>query len=263
MFIAPTFADLTSFAEHGIIAQGRRTSTRIGTEIMWISEEEASIRLGSHSNILNRIDRDSVPTGDPGPPPLEPFAPAPPSMLDPEVVKHVERALRASLPKPKLTPKEAADAVIVGQLTSRSNAAGLFNVNDDHIRLMTDHGKQGHVNLDQPNNNLISIIEGQRTKIRDLAFKRLNTVLECLDDQKIKKIEKARELAQVGSQLAIISEKMLPKEMSAEQTVHFHMYRPEVKKESDYEAVSVGEERVPQKYLEGAILETGTESKDA
>jgi len=184
-------------------------------------------------------------------------------MLDPEVVKHVQNALRKAVSKPKLTPKEAADAVIVGQLTGRANSARLFDVNEDHIRLMSDHGKQGHNDLDNPNTNLISIIEGQRTKIRDLAFKRLNTVLECLDDQKIKKIEKARELAQVGSQLAIISEKMLPKEMSAEQTVHFHMYRPEVKKESDYEAVSVGEERVPQKYLEGAITSNETESKDA
>jgi hypothetical protein len=230
---------------------------------MWISEEEASIRIGSHSNILNRIDRDSRPSGDDAPSPIEPQTPEPPSMLDPEVVKHVQNALRKAVSKPKLTPKEAADAVIVGQLTGRANSARLFDVNEDHIRLMSDHGKQGHNDLDNPNTNLISIIEGQRTKIRDLAFKRLNTVLECLDDQKIKKIEKARELAQVGSQLAIISEKMLPKEMSAEQTVHFHMYRPEVKKESDYEAVSVGEERVPQKYLEGAITSNETESKDA
>jgi len=226
------------------------------TKLMWISEEEASIRLGSHHNILNRIDRDSSPHGDDKPSPIEPLTPDAPSMLDPEVVRHVERALRKAAYKPKLTPKEAADAVIVGQLTGRANSARLFDVNEDHIRLMSDHGKQGHVNLDQPNNNLISIIEGQRTKIRDLAFKRLNTVLECLDDTKIKKIEKARELAQVGSQLAVISEKMLPKEMSSEQTVHFHMYRPEVKKESDYEAVSVGEERVPQKYLEGDVAET-------
>jgi hypothetical protein len=235
---------------------------------MWISEEEASIRIGSHSNILNRIDRDSKPTGDPSPSPIEPVAPEPPSMLDPEVIKHVENALRKATYKPRLTPKEAADAVIVGQLTGRANSAKLFDVNEDHIRLMTDHGSQNHGTL-APNVNLIQQIESQRTKIRDLAFKRLNTVLECLDDQKIKKIEKARELAQVGSQLAIISEKMLPKEMSAEQTVHFHMYRPEVKKESDYEAVSVGEERVQQKYLEGAISGSETadgneqESKDA
>lgn len=229
---------------------------------MWISEDEATIRLGSHHNILNRIDRDSLPQGDDKPSPIEPVVPEPPSMLDPEVVRHVERALKASLPKPKLTPREAADAVIVGQLTSRSNAANLFNVNDDHIRLMTHNGAQDH-NAKVPQPSLIQHIESQRTKIRDLAFKRLNTVLECLDDKKIQKIEKARELAQVGSQLAIISEKMLPKEMSAEQTVHFHMYRPEVKKESDYEAVSVGEERVPQKYLEGNVVGAITESKDA
>jgi hypothetical protein len=230
---------------------------------MWISEEEAQIRIGSHSNILNRIDRDSKPSGDDHPSPIEPVAPEPPSMLDPEVVRHVQNALRKAVSKPRLTPKEAADAVIVGQLTGRANAAGLFNVNEDHIRLMTHNGAQDH-NAKVPQPNLIALIEGQRTKIRDLAFKRLNTVLECLDDQKIKKIEKARELAQVGSQLAIISEKMLPKEMSAEQTVHFHMYRPEVKKESDYEAVEVGEERVVQKYLEGAVTSVNeTESKDA
>ncbi|RPH73992.1 hypothetical protein EHM76_04470 [bacterium] len=223
---------------------------------MWISEEEASIRIGSHSNILNRIDRDSKPHGDDSPSPIEPQAPSHPIELDPEVMHHVERALRAAKPRQRhLTEREAADAVIVGQLTSHKNAGNLFGVNDDHVRLMTDHGTQSHSSIDRPNNNLVSIIEGQRTKIRDLAFKRLNTVLECLDEDKIKGIAKARELATVGAQLAVISEKMLPKEMSADQTVHFHMYRPEVKKESDYETVAVGEERVPQKYLEGAVSE--------
>lgn len=229
---------------------------------MWISEEEASIRIGSHSNILNRIDRDSSPAGDSTPAPINPFAPDSPLPADPQVVHHVEKSRRRTRTQPNLTPREAADAILVGQLTDRKNAATLYGVNDDHIRLMTDNRAQGHDRKNQP--SLVEIIESQRTKIRDLAFKRLNTVLECLDDKKIQKIEKARELAQVGAQLAVISEKMLPKEMSAEQTVHFHMFRPEVKKESDYEAVSVGEERVEQKYLEGAVTEVNeTESKDA
>jgi len=253
MFIGRTLADLTSSSKNAIIVQAEGQGPSRDIRTMWISEEDAHIRLGSHHNILNRIDRDSKPHGDDRPSPIEPLVPAPPDLLDPDVIRHVERALKPT--KQHLTPREAADAVITGQLIGRQSAADLFNVNHDHIRLMTDHGKQGHNDLDKPNQSLVQIIEGQRTKIRDLAFKRLNTVLECLDDSKIKKIDKARELAQVGSQLAIISEKMLPKEMSAEQTVHFHMYRPEVKKESDYEAVSVGEERVEQKYLEGTVSE--------
>lgn len=256
MFIRRTLGDLTASRENAIIMQGDAQPSISPLKIMWISEEEASIRIGSHRNILNRIDRDSRPSGDTTPAPIEPFAPDNPLPLDPEVIHHVEQSKRRTRTQPNLTQREAADAVLIGQLTDRKNAATLYGVNDDHIRLMTDRRSQSHDKKDTP--GLVEIIESQRTKIRDLAFKRLGTVLECLDEKKIRGIEKARELATVGAQLAVISEKMLPREMARDENVHFHMFRPEVKKESDYEMVEVGEARESLKLLEGEVA-TGTE----
>jgi hypothetical protein len=90
-----------------------------------------------------------------------------------------------------------------------------------------------------------------------MAFQRLETVLDCLDEQKIRKVDKARDLGSLGVQISTIAEKMLPKEMQSDNNVHFHMYRPEVKAESEYEKVEVGEEREPPKMIEGQVTEDG------
>jgi hypothetical protein len=218
---------------------------------MWISEEDGDIRLNSNRNLLNRVQRES----DYDEVSLEPQIPAAPEdCIDPAMQSQVEAAVRRPrrATGPILTRQEAADAVIVGKLAGKDLAAQLFQKQPDHIRLMTDKETQSHNGTEQ---TLTRLIEGQRTKIRDLAFDRLNTIMECLDETKIKSVTKARELSHIGVQVATIAEKMLPKEMQADQNVHFHMFRPPVKEESEYERVEVGEERPETKVIEGVVDE--------
>jgi hypothetical protein len=222
---------------------------------MWISEEDGDIRLGSHRNLLNRVQRDS----DYDDVSLNPVVPlAPEDCIDPAVLSKVQEAVRKPrrTTGPILTHSEAADAVIVGKLAGKDLAARLFQKQPEHIQSMSHRENQSHQVGDYAP-TISQLIEEQRTKIRDMAFQRLETVLDCLDEQKIRKVDKARDLGSLGVQISTIAEKMLPKEMQSDNNVHFHMYRPEVKAESEYEKVEVGEEREPPKMIEGQVTEDG------
>jgi hypothetical protein len=213
---------------------------------MWISEEEANIRLSSNRNLLNRVQRDS----DYEDVSLEPKVPTVDEILiDPEQRAHTRKR------SPNMTKNEAADAAIIGKAAGAKLAAQLYQKNPEHIHAINNRLNQGH-NATPPNPELASLIEDQRTKIRDAAFERLETVFECLNEQKIRKVEKARELSAIGLQIASIAEKMLPSDMKTEQNVHFHMFRPEVKKESEYEQVEVGEERAPSRAIEAEVVDS-------
>ena len=210
---------------------------------MWISDEEASIRIGSHRNLLNRIKRDSAHDDVT----IEPeFPTVDEDLIDPEVRSHVQRRTPRKT-GPILSKRDAADATIVASLIGNKHAATVFSKTEEHISHISNKQSQDHRQPEpftSANIALAVAIEEQRTKVRDLAFERLGTVMACLDETKIKKVEKARELAHIATQLATVADKMLPKDMQAEQNVHFHMFRPEVKKASEYEQVEVGEERV-------------------
>jgi hypothetical protein len=214
---------------------------------MWISEEEANIRLHGNRNLLNRVQRDS----DYEDTTLEPVVPSVDEILiDPAQRAHTRKR------SPNLNKSEAADAAVIGQAVSNRYAAQMYQKTPAHVQMIHSNKSQGH-DGSPPNPELASLIEDQRTKIRDVAFARLGTIMECLDENKIKKVDKARELSAIGLQIATIAEKMLPKDMQAEQNVHFHMFRPEVKKESEYESVEVGEERnASPRLVEGQVLDS-------
>ena len=213
---------------------------------MWISEEDANIRLTSNRNLLNRVQRDSDYDGVS----IKPKVPTvDEAMIDPEQLAHTRRR------SPNLTKNEAADAAIIGRAIGNKAAAQMYQKSPNHVGMIHSNRSQGHDGR-PADEELSSLIENQRTKIRDAAFARLETVFDCLNETKIKKVEKARELSAIGLQIASIAEKMLPTDMKAEQNVHFHMFRPEVKNADQYETVEVGEERAPSRAIEAEVVDS-------
>lgn len=246
---------------------------------MWIDEKTARERVRSSQNILNRVSRDEKAPADypvlvPSPvldsdvlPPVidgeyldaerpgtadgEGLATSGEKLLstlekfddiDPEFLKSVRAAIKVGTRRPNLNHREAADAAIIGELTTHRHAGELYDRSAGHIGHISNHGNQNPWDK-SPNENLAQLIEAERTKIRDAAYDRLNYVLSCLSNEKLNAVEKARELAAIASQLAGVADKMLPREMQSDDNVHFHIFRPEPKKQSDYEIVEVGEER--------------------
>jgi len=248
---------------------------------MWISEEVAQARIRSSANILSRVQRDEAAPADyPVPiPDLPDFSstttePDPGAFhetgsessersaedlaslaaeaimateedLEPSVLESLKATLALGRPrKMPLSHKEAADAVVVGHLVGFDHSANIFDRTKRHLEQTGTHGNQHHApGQITPNADVAIMIEAERTKLRTKAYDRLNHTLDCLSNEKINKVEKARELTSIAVQLATVADKMLPKDMRSEENVHLHIFRPEVRKQSDYEIVEVGEQR--------------------
>jgi len=246
---------------------------------MWISEDIAQARIRSSANILNRVNRDETTPADyPVAIPVLPelgghVTPEPEAFheseqqversaadlaslaaeailatsddLEPGVLESLKATLALGRPrKMPLSHKEAADAVVVGQLINFDHSASIFDRTKRHLEQTGTHGNQHHApGMITPNADVAIMIEAERTKLRTKAYDRLNHTLDCLSNEKINKVEKARELTSIAVQLATVADKMLPKDMRQEENVHLHIFRPEVRKQSEYEIVEVGEQR--------------------
>jgi len=250
---------------------------------MWISEDIAQARIRSSANILSRVNRDeSAPADYPVAIPVLPdpdstSEPEPEGFiseighangdgqrsadelasiaaeailatsddLEPGVLESLRATLALGRPrKMPLTHREAADAVVVGQMVGFEHSAAIFDRSRRHLEQTGTHGNQVHTpGYITPNHDVAIMIEAERTKLRTKAYDRLNHTLDCLSNEKINKVEKARELTSIAVQLATVADKMLPKDMRQEENVHLHIFRPEVRKQSDYEIVEVGEQR--------------------
>lgn len=247
---------------------------------MWISEEIAQARIRSSANILNRVNRDETTPADypVTVPALPDFATtiesesetfteelgnekqrsaedlaslaaeaimATEEDLEPSVLESLKATLALGRPrKMPLSHKEAADAVIVGHLVGFDHSASIFDRSKRHLEQTGEHGNQHHAPGQlTPNADVALIVEAERTKLRTKAYDRLNHTLDCLSNEKINKVEKARELTSIAVQLATVADKMLPKDMRSEENVHLHIFRPPVKQQSEYEIVEVGEQR--------------------
>ena len=245
---------------------------------MWISEEVAQARIRSSANILNRVSRDeaapadypvAVPVLPSDLPPAEhpDFAERAPESeqqtpeaiaslaaeaiiatsddLEPGVLAALKATIELGRPKRlPLSHKEAADAVVVGHLVGFDHSAAIFDRSKRHLEQTGTHGNQHHAPGQlTPNADVALIVEAERTKLRTKAYDRLNHTLDCLSNEKINKVERARELTAIAVQLATVADKMLPKDMRSEENVHLHIFRPPVKQQSEYEIVEVGEQR--------------------
>ena len=96
------------------------------------------------------------------------------------------------------------------------------------------------VNKKNQKEDLLEEIYRQSGVVTNLAFSRLLKSLDLLDEEKIGEIEDPMKLLSTARGLSGIVKDMTPKEGEGrEQSVHFHVYRPEQNQDSDYETIEV------------------------
>jgi len=88
----------------------------------------------------------------------------------------------------------------------------------------------------------------------DIVFARLLKTLNCMDDKKIESVGKATELSLIARNLNGIIAQATPKEaIVQEQSVHFHVWRPEMAEEGEYPVIEVNSEKEEKVFTERAI----------
>jgi hypothetical protein len=132
----------------------------------------------------------------------------------------------------------AEEAVVGGNKSAQQLMDGL-GMNLSQPTLSTY--KRGEVSPDIPTNDskdLYDYINGRKNKIGKRALNRLNLALAHLDEAKLRGLE-ARELSGVAKDMAIIAEKMEPKQKEQEKVapVQFIMMAPQINNEAHYETV--------------------------
>lgn len=90
-----------------------------------------------------------------------------------------------------------------------------------------------------PNSELKRRIEKSKEVIAEKAAARLDATLDALTPVKLSQVKRATNLAKIGKDMAVILEKVSPKESGEEKGVHFHIFRPEFKQENHYETVNL------------------------
>lgn len=134
---------------------------------------------------------------------------------------------------------QQADCAILGTVLGRQVAAEAFDKNTRHVNYLQT-GVADHGPGDNFKPSLFSRIEEEKANLRGKATDRLNHVLDLMTNEKLRTVEKARDLAQIAVQLSQVVEKTLPREMTRDDGVHFHVYRPEIRHEETYNVVEVG-----------------------
>lgn len=229
---------------------------------MFISEDEAARRLNSTQNILTSLRKEG---------------PEAPSVPDPEVhepdeilpADDAQCASAQDIIKPaalrrllgigtnatgygrkvgqREMPKEMqAAAATTAQLVDTRTAAREFDMSYHHADELK-HGftsQDARYNKQDPDKELDIIIKRQKKEVRDLAFSKLTKTLGLMSDDKLTAITDATKLSRVAKDLAGVVDKVLPKEDNGNLGgVHFHVWRPGMKTEEDYETVTVGAPR--------------------
>lgn len=91
--------------------------------------------------------------------------------------------------------------------------------------------------------DLVDELNLQKKTIRDLAFDRITSAVGLITHEKLEKLADVTKLARVSRDLVTIVDKTLPKEQAINNGVHFHIWKPEMKEESQYETINVNAPR--------------------
>lgn len=143
-------------------------------------------------------------------------------------------------------PKEVqAAAAVTAELVDTRTAAKVFDMSTHHA----DELKHGFTNQEaryggeDPDKDLAKVINKQKKAVRDLAFDKLTKTLGLIDDDKLMAVTDPLKLTRMAKDLSGVVDKVLPKEAASVGGIHFHVWRPEMRSESDFETVTVGAQR--------------------
>jgi hypothetical protein len=225
------------------------------------------------------------------PPPDEPVVPAPPSppaerekQDNPKLNKDVARALssdpviadaamerllspssssyKGSGPK-HLTDDFRAAMAVTGDLLGNNYAKNLGGVSQITV-WGHQHAQNSYQNVNgvsgrpkkEPREELREKIVQGHGIVVDKCFNRLLKTLDLLDDDKLQTVKKATELSIVAKNLSGIiahaSNATQDKYVdNKEQSVHFHIMRPEQGKDDDYPTIEISPESSPDRPKDG------------
>jgi hypothetical protein len=233
---------------------------------MFIPKEESDRRLQSEENLVNRVSRPD--SGSAAHPEL-----LPPSidldvheLLSEETGELDEAALSKLLnvdeyagrgTKSLSRETQAAIGVTAGILgTTKASRMHDVAISSAHSY---ERGYTGPVDLvnpaKSPKEDLADKIIAGHGIIVDKAFGRLMKTLDLLDDDKLAGVKKASDLANIGRNLSgiIAHASQSTKDNNfdnREQSVHFHIMRPDRAEESEYKTVEISSEREEKAYQE-------------
>ncbi len=151
-----------------------------------------------------------------------------------------------------MSTKERASVGLAGILMG-GRRAGLLLGRGAHTSHELRHGftsqtamygapSQGIEKGDQAE-DLVDELDIQKKTIRDLAFDRITSAVGLITHEKLEKLADVTKLARVSRDLVTIVDKTLPKEQAINNGVHFHIWKPEMKEESQYETINVNAPR--------------------
>jgi hypothetical protein len=231
---------------------------------MFISEDEANRRLNTSENVLTRVSGGDVRVGIEPPPAQEPPVIIPDEILDSEdgdcaSASAIGLAPSGSalkrmlgLPRGKKPGVGNMDPVIrAATATCAQMGRGMTQVAANVFETSLHHAdelKHGFTNQAAryggaaPNDGLLKEIARQKGQVRDLAFQKLTKTLGLISDDKIEAITDAVKLGRLAKDLSAVHDKAMPREEKELNGggVHFHIWKPEMKAEADYETVTVG-----------------------
>lgn len=223
---------------------------------MFISRDEADRRLTEKRNRL----REAVQTE--APEILEQIDEKD-FVRDPDEVR--EDAAREDEPEPQLDkdlrqldalikPKRNGRAHYVGDLAAQvavgeteillgpTAASALFDISSSQADAYS-RGQRSSADittLAPPKPALKKRIDEFKEILAKKAALRLGKTLDLLTDEKLGKVTKATELSQLSKDMAVVLEKVSPKDTGNEGGVHFHLYRPDMSQINQYEVIQVG-----------------------
>ena len=140
------------------------------------------------------------------------------------------------------TLEENGSVGLANKILGSKETEKLFGVDPVQQNHLT-HGFTGSVDRVKGKNKkeeLLDEIYSQGGKVTQLAFTRILKSLSLLDEEKIEEVTDPMKLMGLARGLSGIVRDMTPKESDdKEQQVHFHVYKPEQKSDSDYETIEV------------------------
>ena len=216
---------------------------------MRIDTKELARRLNSDKNISNLVKRSApVPSGsmsqkeadndsrsvtidaDKTEPSLfEPLNPGPRQHVTHETIDHGHRRGCPNIPEPV---REVIGAL--GELNSYKSISQVFDVSIPAVQ----QAVSGKVGGRPANKERQDAVIARRLSIEDVALAKLMKSLDLIDDEKMEGCS-AKELSQVSSNLAKVSQSMRETNTSIGQQTNIVVYSPERRAEDKYNVVDV------------------------
>ena len=226
---------------------------------MFIDEKEAQKRLENSTRILTSIVKQphvsgtrEVPTQKGTIPqngsPISHEPPNTPSEDDGGITDATLKNLLNVTPKRRgvtMSTSERATLGLAGILLGGPAAGKLLDRGSSTSHELR-HGYRSQVDMYEKraqDPELISKLDEQRSRVRDLAFDRLTSAVGLITHEKLAQIKDVTKLSKVSRDLVTVVDKTSPKEAAIEGGLHFHVWKPEMKTEEQYEVINVNSPR--------------------